>query len=563
MVWSLAGAGAGAATVSGAFESMQGMETGFSTWLNSVTLSFHACVVFPCSIGTFVFCLVNNYAWQKEQAENAKDNALTALMDKNKNNSARVQYARPFRVLLMVFCYAFGSLGTFMLNKAIINRIAFPDMIVTCQCAFSVIIFTVIQYSDIHFGSFQTTLKWFSLSTVWFAGMLWSSMLALQYTTVSAIYICRNFMPIIVYPIEVLFKMPKTPKPNLWIVLSLVGVAVGTVLFVYPSWNISLGVIAVALLFVNMFVSIVDRIFQRVLLHGHKEAQAAGEMHNYMSTVSCSFVNNAGAAVLLLALSLCRGQLLDFCGVVSNDSTAAVLLASSCFTAASLSYSGIDLQKEITATQMVLTQNGVKCIGVFLGVLIFADQIKTLAVFGVLLNLSSSLSFTFAGKVAKDKAAVTALKAMELLMSATGVVEYLKSQVMTITESCSSATSSARECRKKVSLSCYTGAQQRCPSATSSTTAADEISVPSPMSTPACRQFDEKLSVGIEVPIHASYGRRLVPRFTVDVLSFRAWFSTDAAACSNSAGSVSVMFAHCSCSGMFGTFGLDGSGKFG
>ena len=138
-----------------------------------------------------------------------------------------------------------------------------------------------------------------------------------------------------------------------------------------------------------------------MLLHGHKEAQAVEDGGNYMSTVSCSLLNNIGTAVILLIYGLAQKEVGAFGGALMGDATSWILLSCSCFTAASLSFSGIDLQKEITATQFLLTQNAIKCVGVLLGVALFADRIVALSGFGVLLNLGCSFGYGFASQQAK------------------------------------------------------------------------------------------------------------------------------------------------------------------
>lgn len=353
-------------------------------------------VIFPCSVGVFFFSLWNNQSLQKERAQAKQDLERAGLIGADQPYQAGV-----FRVVMMVLSYAFASTATFMFNKAVITQVPFPHFVVAVQCIASIGIFLVLNYKDIHFGSFRTSVMWFVCVAFLFAAMLWSSMVALQFTTVTAMYICRNFMPILTYPIEYFGGFPGTPNPTAWIILSLIGIFAGTIMFVAPSWNMSIGLIGVLFLLANTGATILERLLERRLLHDHKVALAEGRMEDYMSTISCSLINNAGTFIILFIYGCALGQFNPFFSALADNIYITVLLISSCFTAASLSFAGIDLQAEITATQFLVTQNGIKCIGILFGIILFSDTIGILSGFGVAMTLGSAFGYGFATSQAK------------------------------------------------------------------------------------------------------------------------------------------------------------------
>ena len=260
-----------------------------------------------------------------------------------------------------MFCFVASSVGTFILNKFVVSLFAAPLLVVVFQCVVTCMIFGIVQRNAIRFGDWRTTLTWGCVIPILFAMMLGTSMLALDMTTVTTVYIMRNMLPIMSYPIERYLNFPGVPRVSALLVLGMGMIACGTFFYSLPSWRVELTTSGVVILFINIIFTIFDRLLQRKWLYSYDhQADPAKKL----SVAACVMLNNSLGSVFLIlaAAGIGEASSASYQHVRSLDVSAWCLLLVSCIIASSLSFAAMAIQQLIGATEMFALQNVCKMI---------------------------------------------------------------------------------------------------------------------------------------------------------------------------------------------------------
>ena len=213
--------------------------------------------------------------------------------------------------------------------------------------------------NSLHFGSSTDVWRWARAMPPLFALMLTSSVFALQNCSLGAVVVVRSITPLPTLAIEALCGERVRVDVSTLLALS-IGVA-GVLL--YSSQDMHFSPAGLCWLGVNTVAAVAERLLQRRML-------AVSPVD--VSTTGKVLLSNGIGALLLVPLCVACGEPRQLGPVISNDELgvegwAVVLL--SCVVGMAISYAGINVQRLVSATTVLVLNNSNKFAVVAFGAL--------------------------------------------------------------------------------------------------------------------------------------------------------------------------------------------------
>ena len=215
-----------------------------------------------------------------------------------------------------------------------------------------------------------------------FLGMLKSSMAALNFVSVGMLVMVRSAMPIVAFAFEVIvFRERDMCQCRVFMYLCMILAGV----IVYECNDLFVNPVGWGLLFINIIVSVLERLLQRYLLVIHPIQT---------NPTTLVFLNNAVSSIIALIVIATRNIFTDASGLWNVDITGSVMLVLSCIFSTGLCYAGIILQKEITATTFMVLSIVSKIVLIACDIIIQIENVTATASIGIALTLSGGALYS-------------------------------------------------------------------------------------------------------------------------------------------------------------------------
>ena len=221
--------------------------------------------------------------------------------------------------------YMLCSAGMSVFNKLAVRAFPLPITLVVVQMMFTLVTL-LLKRKSIHIGSMRDAMRWGLTVPVLFAGMLVSSMIAMEHNTLGTIVVFRNVAPLFTLFIERMFRIPM--QVNVETIASLLSIVLGVVLYHFQAIGLTrMGLLAICL---NMAFAVLERLMQR-----HLMAQAPVDI----SKPGMMLLNNACGLLPCGLLMLVYGETARWSEVAEQITPGAVMLILiSCVNGLAISY---------------------------------------------------------------------------------------------------------------------------------------------------------------------------------------------------------------------------------
>jgi len=305
---------------------------------------------------------------------------------------------------LTLLCLSFGacSWGMNVLNKALVSVFHAPSLVTAAQMLMTVFGTLILAFGQLK-GTKEQMLKW-SFVPFLFFGMLVSSFFTYEYLSLSMLMVIRNLGPMLTLPIEKLV-MPadKQPVVSGGMVAALMVILAGAVVYV-GSNTLDTSALGFVFAMMNMVLAISDRVAQRRLLISECKD---------LSTETCVLLNNIIGCVPCLALGAIMGELKTVDMQLWFQSKATMLLVLSGVIGSGICYTAIAVQREISATSLMVLQNIARMFVVVAGILIFKDPAHPNVIAGLVLSFVGAIWYGHCQMEANRKAKEAAAMAVD------------------------------------------------------------------------------------------------------------------------------------------------------
>ena len=275
---------------------------------------------------------------------NSKGGAPSASSSPSLVERVKAEAATAAALLLSVLFFMACSCSMLIVNKLALNALPLPFVVLTLQMAFAVVALCCAP-CYLRFGSLQDVLRWCRGIPWLFAGMLGSSMLALNFASMAALVVVRNMGPLLALPIERAYQ--EKIAVSVRSVAAMVVILAGVVLYMYNDVTLDPANAALGLLymFINLVLAIIHGLLTRRLL-----------------AVAPVDISSNGIVVLN---NFCSLLPMAFGGVVNSNEWARLpeaakklgagewaLIVASCTVGLGISWAGINVQRYTSATRL-------------------------------------------------------------------------------------------------------------------------------------------------------------------------------------------------------------------
>ena len=274
----------------------------------------------------------------------SKGGAPSASSSPSLVERVKAEAATAAALLLSVLFFMLCSCSMLIVNKLALNALPLPFVVLTLQMAFAVVALCCAP-CYLRFGSLQDVLRWCRGIPWLFAGMLGSSMLALNFASMAALVVVRNMGPLLALPIERAYQ--EKIAVSVRSVAAMVVILAGVVLYMYNDVTLDPANAALGLLymFINLVLAIIHGLLTRRLL-----------------AVAPVDISSNGIVVLN---NFCSLLPMAFGGVVNSNEWARLpeaakklgagewaLIVASCTVGLGISWAGINVQRYTSATRL-------------------------------------------------------------------------------------------------------------------------------------------------------------------------------------------------------------------
>ena len=271
----------------------------------------------------------------------SKGGAPSASSSPSLVERVKAEAATAAALLLSVLFFMACSCSMLIVNKLALNALPLPFVVLTLQMAFAVVALCCAP-CYLRFGSLQDVLRWCRGIPWLFAGMLGSSMLALNFASMAALVVVRNMGPLLALPIERAYQ--EKIAVSVRSVAAMVVILAGVVLYMYNDVTLDPANAALGLLymFINLVLAIIHGLLTRRLL-----------------AVAPVDISSNGIVVLN---NFCSLLPMAFGGVVNSNEWARLpeaakklgagewaLIVASCTVGLGISWAGINVQRYVPA----------------------------------------------------------------------------------------------------------------------------------------------------------------------------------------------------------------------
>jgi len=275
---------------------------------------------------------------------NSKGGAPSASSSPSLVERVKAEAATAAALLLSVLFFMACSCSMLIVNKLALNALPLPFVVLTLQMGFAVVALCCAP-CYLRFGSLQDVLRWCRGIPWLFAGMLGSSMLALNFASMAALVVVRNMGPLLALPIERAYQ--EKIAVSVRSVAAMVVILAGVVLYMYNDVTLDPANAALGLLymFINLVLAIIHGLLTRRLL-----------------AVAPVDISSNGIVVLN---NFCSLLPMAFGGVVNSNEWARLpeaakklgagewaLIVASCTVGLGISWAGINVQRYTSATRL-------------------------------------------------------------------------------------------------------------------------------------------------------------------------------------------------------------------
>jgi drug/metabolite transporter (DMT)-like permease len=279
--------------------------------------------------------------------------------------------------------YMLASAGMSVFNKLAVQAMPLPITLVAVQMAFTVA--TVLANpAAVRIGSRRDAVRWGGTVPLLFAAMLVSSMFAMEHNTLGTVVVFRNVAPLVTLAIERLFRQPMVVSAETVGALLTILAGVG----LYHHHALGLTAVGLAALLLNMAFAVLERLAQRhMMAHDPVDISKPGMM----------LLNNAcglAPCAALLAWHAEPPRWPAAWAALTAGGGAAVL--ASCINGLAISYMGLRVQAQVTATTFMVLTNVNKVLVVLFGCVALGDTLTAPALLGVCLSLGGGVWYGFA-----------------------------------------------------------------------------------------------------------------------------------------------------------------------
>ena len=289
-------------------------------------------------------------------------------------------------VLASVLLFMLCSFSMIIVNKMVVKRSNLPFTIVSIQMAFAATSMAC-YFPGLRFGGgWRDVWRWSRVVPFLFAGMLNSSMLALNFASTGACVVVRNLGPLLALPLERYFN--EHVEIDTATLLSLVVTVMGVGLYV--SNDIQFDLVGFIFILANLVFALTDRLMQRRLL-------AVTPVD--ISKNGLVLINNALAEIPTLALLFIVGEHQSWVKSFGHYGVGdVVLLLLSCVVGTVISWAGLNAQMYISATTMLVVTNLNKFVVIAFGILFLGESRTWQAVLGCCAALGGGVWYAVARK---------------------------------------------------------------------------------------------------------------------------------------------------------------------
>mmetsp|Transcript_19977 Transcript_19977/g.58991 ORF Transcript_19977/g.58991 Transcript_19977/m.58991 type:complete len:311 (-) Transcript_19977:244-1176(-) len=288
-------------------------------------------------------------------------------------------------MILSITFYMVASAGMSIFNKLAVMNLPLPLTIVVLQMVFTVASLGC-SPSVLRYGSADDLRRWSFTVPPLFVGMLASSMLAMQFSTLGTIVVCRNVAPIFTMLIEGMFRIPFVSTAHT--ILSLITIVAGVA--IYEANDLKFSFVGTGAIMVNMVFAVLERIMQRHLMSNSPVD---------MSKPMMMMLNNAIGSPPTLVLAMIWGEHSRWgsaFGALSLHGVAYLII--SCLNGLAISYAGIRLQHMVAATTFMVITNVNKFAVIFFGILAFNETATPMSIMGCSLAILGGVYYAEARK---------------------------------------------------------------------------------------------------------------------------------------------------------------------
>lgn len=283
-----------------------------------------------------------------------------------------------FKVFGAIIAWTMASICMNLFNKQAAEQFPATCLLVILQMLITDITIIILRFNELHWLVWRDFVRWLPVPCI-IAAMLASSLFALKGTTVSTVLILRNILPIITFALEKsMFNNPPTISKGHW--FSMVATLAGTLL--YGVSNLSVTMASVSVVLLGCILTVADKLLQRYLLTAQDFKQ---------SLAVCMLLNNTVGMLPLFLFAVVNGELWKWQSTLSAASSDTwLLIVATGLAGCCLGYFGLEVAKQISAASVLMLQNASKVVIIWVGVLIFADEISGVSAVGCAISMLGS-----------------------------------------------------------------------------------------------------------------------------------------------------------------------------
>jgi len=290
--------------------------------------------------------------------------------------------------------YAFCSVGMMVFNKLAITALPLACTLVGIQMAFAVVMM-LCAFPSLHFGSLWDVLRW-SCVAPFFTGMLLTSIVALEHAPMSMVVVFRVLSPFFSLLIERFLPNPHRISALLVVSMGIMVAGAGVYSAGLPVDNLFSGL---PWIIFNMLLAVADRLVQRSML-----AQDQAPVDISLSGVT--LLNNLWGCMFMLIAAVVLGELQELPVLLKSlGSEHVIWILCSCFVGTCISFTGIFVQKRISATSFLVLINVNKFGIIFLEAFVMGTKtLSTSQIFGGSVAISGGVLYGQARRAIEESA---------------------------------------------------------------------------------------------------------------------------------------------------------------
>jgi len=266
-----------------------------------------------------------------------------------------------------------------LVNKQAVQVFPATSLLIILLMLIASVFLLVFEFRRMSFQRWGDLGKWIAIP-FFFAGILGTSLWALNYSTVSTVLILRSALPLLALGVDKAFlrsTMIITPR-HIFCVVLVIGGSV-----IYTHWNVSITMYSIWLLMINGLLIIMDRSVQRYLL---TDADFS------LTPQLCSFLTNAVGIIPMMIIAVVSGEIHEWDAAVLDVTPTSwfwVVVSGSC--GCCLNYLALHAQKRVSVTTFLMMQNFNKVAVVVGSVVAFGDVLSALSVTGCAMSICGSV----------------------------------------------------------------------------------------------------------------------------------------------------------------------------